>query len=118
MEDYGRRNIRITGMEERRGGETWEQTAAMVLSLLDDKMQLPGLELERAHRVGQRRDARPRPIVACFSRYSDREAVMRSARKLKGINIYLNDNLCAASQAIKNAQMPELKQARAQETIA
>ena len=58
MEDYGRRNnIRITGMEERSGGETWEQTVAMVLSLLDDKMQLPGLELERDHRVEQRRDA-------------------------------------------------------------
>lgn len=119
MEDYSRRsNIRITGVEERSGGETWEQTAATVLSLLDDKMQLPGLELERAHRVGQRRDARPRPIVARFSRYSDREAVMRSARKLKGTNIYINDDLCAASQAIKNAQMPQLKQARAQGKIA
>lgn len=119
MEDYSRRNnIRITGMEEQTGGETWEQTAAKVLSLLDDKMQLPGLELERAHRVGQHRDARPRTIVARFSRYSDREAVMRSARKLRGTNIYINDDLCAASQAIKNAQMPQLKQARAQGKIA
>ena len=32
---------------------------------------------------------------------------MRSARKLKGTNIYLNDDLCAASQAIKNTQMQE-----------
>ena len=65
----------------------------------------------------QRRDARPRSIVARFSRYNDREAVM-SARKLKGTNIYLNDDLCAASQAIKNTQMPELKQARARGKIA
>lgn len=119
MEDYSRRNnIRITGVEEQSGNETWEQTAAKVLSLLDDKMQLPDLELERAHRVGLRRDARPRTIVARFCRYSDREAVMRSARKLRGTNIYINDDLCAASQAIKNAQMPKLKQARAQGKIA
>ncbi|KAK3889420.1 hypothetical protein Pcinc_006584 [Petrolisthes cinctipes] len=74
--------------------------------------------MERAHRVGQRRDAGPRPIVARFSRYSDREAVMRSARKLRETNIYISDDLCAASQAIKNAQMPQLKQARAQGKVA
>ena len=77
-----------------------------------------GLELERAHRVGQHQDARPRPIVARFTRYSDREAVMRSAKKLRGTNIYINDDLCAASQGIKKAQMPQLKQARAQGKIA
>ncbi len=43
---------------------------------------------------------------------------MRSARKLKGTNIYFNDDLCAASQAIKNAQMPLMKQARAAGKIA
>lgn len=43
---------------------------------------------------------------------------MRSARKLRGTNIYINDDLCTASQAIKNAQMPQLKQARAQGKVA
>lgn len=119
MEDYSRRNnIRITGIKEQNGNETWEQTAAKVLSVLDDKLQLPDLDLERAHRVGQRRDDKPRTIVARFSRYRDREAVMRNARKLKGTNIYMNDDLCAASQAIKNAQLPQLKQARAEGKVA
>ncbi|MPC80140.1 Protein unc-13 C [Portunus trituberculatus] len=119
MEDYSRRNnILITGVEERSGGETWEQTMAVVLFLLDDKMQLPGLDLKRAHRVGRRLDARPRPIVVHFSRYSDREAVMRNVRKLKGTNIYINDDLCAASQAVKNAQMPQFKEASARGKIA
>ncbi|KAK3890961.1 hypothetical protein Pcinc_005128 [Petrolisthes cinctipes] len=119
MEDYSRRNnIRISGVEEPSSGETWEHTAATVLSLLDDKLQLPGVEMERAHRVGQRRDAGPRPIVARFSRYGDRETVMRSARKLRGTYIYINDDLCAASQAIENAQMPQLKQARAHGKVA
>ena len=43
---------------------------------------------------------------------------MRNAKKLKGTNIFLNDDLCAASQAIKNSQMPALKEARAQGKIA
>lgn len=119
QEDYSRRNnIRISGMQEVDDGETWEQTAVRVTSLIEEKLQIPGIELERAHRVGKRRDEKPRPIVARFSRHCDREAVMRSARKLKGTNIYLNDDLCAASQVVKNAQMPLYKQARAQGKIA
>ena len=105
-------------MAESDNSETWEQTAVKVSSLLSDKLQLPGVELERAHRVGQRQNDRPRPIVARFTRYCDREAAMRNAKKLRGTNIYLNDDLCAASQAIKNSQMPQMKQARAAGKIA
>ena len=47
QEDYSKRNnVRISGVKERSGGETWEQTAATVTSLLKDKPQLPGLVLE------------------------------------------------------------------------
>lgn len=119
QEDYNRRkNIRINGVAEGTNGETWEQTATLVTSLLRDKMQLGELVLERAHRVGPRSDAKPRTVIACFSRFCDREAVMRNARKLKGTNIFVDDDLCPASQAVKNSQMPLLKQARAQGKIA
>lgn len=74
--------------------------------------------LEPAHRVGPRREGKPRPIVARFLRYSDREAVIRNGRKLRGTNIFVNEDLCAASQAIKSSQFPLLKQARAQGKIA
>ena len=74
--------------------------------------------MERVHRVGPRRYAKPRTIVARFSRFSEREAVMRNASKLKGTNIFVNDDLCPASQAVKNAQMPLLGQAKAQGKIA
>ncbi|KAK3876244.1 hypothetical protein Pcinc_018946 [Petrolisthes cinctipes] len=43
---------------------------------------------------------------------------MRSGKKLRGTNIYVNEDLCAASQATKNAQMPLLKAARAQGKVA
>ena len=74
--------------------------------------------LERAHRVRPRREGKPRPIVARFLRYSDREAVIRNGRKLRGTNIFVNEDLCAASQAIKSSQFPLLKQAGAQGKIA
>lgn len=119
QEDYSRRkNVRISGMEERDDSETWEQTAAAVTSVLEDKMQLSGLVVERAHRVGVHREGKPRPVVARFLRYCDREAVLRNGRKLKGTNIFVNEDLCPASQAIKSSQFPMMKKAKAQGKIA
>ena len=68
QEDYNRwNNLQITGVEEQAEGETWEQTAIIVNKLLEDKLQLPNIHLERAHRVGRRDDVhRSRPIIARF----------------------------------------------------
>lgn len=118
QEDYSRRNnLQIVGVEEKRG-ETWEQTATEVSNLLKSKLDLPDIQLERAHRVGQRIDNRTRPIIARFSKYSDREAVMRNVSKLRGTRIYVNEDLCPASQNIKKAKIPQLKEARSQGKIA
>lgn len=121
QEDYNRRkNLQIIGIEENPEGETWEQTAVKVSNLLEDKLQLPDIQLERAHRVGQlqRDDPRGRPVIARFSRYGDREAVMRNVTKLRGTRIFINEDLCPASLNIKKAQLPLLKQARDQGKIA
>lgn len=112
QEDYSRRNnLQIIGIDEQ-PEETWEQTAVKVSKLLEDKFELPNIELERAHRVGRRDDTRFRPIIARFSRFCDREAVMRNVSKLRGTNIFVNEDLCPASQAIRKAQIPMMKQAR------
>lgn len=118
QEDYNRRNnLHITGIEEQEG-ETWEQTAVKVKKLLESKLQLQNTDLERAHRVGLRRAHGPRPVVARFSRFSDREAVIRNVTKLRGTKIYINEDLCPASQAIKREKLPLLKQARSEGKIA
>ena len=115
QEDYSRRNnLRISGLEEPRSNETWEQTSTLVNELFTSKLQLPNMKLERAHRVGPASPSRPRTVVVRFERFGDREAVLRNARKLKGTGVYLNEDLCAASQAIKQSQFPLMKQARLQ----
>lgn len=119
QEDYNRRNnLQFIGIGERQGGETWEQSAAAVSKVLEDHLQLPNLVLERAHRVGQLGDNRPRPIVARFARYCDREAVLRNVRKLKGTKIFVNEDLCPASHNIRKSQLPALKQARSEGKVA
>lgn len=118
QEDYNRRNnLRITGFKEE-GSETWEQTAAAVSALLQDKLQLPNVKLERAHRVGPRTLSTPRPVVVRFEKYSDREAAIRNSRKLKGTGIYMNEDLCPASIEKKKEQIPTMKKARAEGKIA
>lgn len=111
QEDYNRRNnLRITGIQEQ-AGETWEETANTVSRLLEAKLQLPPMELERAHRTGPVTPSRPRPVVVRFERFRDREATIRNARKLKGTGIYINEDLCPASQELKKSQIPLMKQA-------
>ena len=102
QEDYSRRNnVRITGLQEHQGGETWEQTSVNVSKLLKETLQLPSIKLERAHLVGPFNPSRPRTIVARFEKYGDSEAVSRNARKLKGSGIYIDDDLCSTSQEVK-----------------
>lgn len=118
QEDYNRRNnLRITGIQEQ-AGETWEETANTVSKLLEAKLQLPPMELERAHRTGPVTPSRPRPVVVRFERFRDREATIRNARKLKGTGIYINEDLCPASQELKKSQILLMKQAREDGKIA
>lgn len=118
QEDYSRRNnLHITGVDER-PGENWEQTTAQVTKLLEEKLNLRDIELERAHRVGQPGGQRNRPIVARFNRYQDRENVRRSAVKLRGTRIYINEDLCKASQEKRRQQLPLMKQARSEGKVA
>lgn len=119
QEDYSRRkNLRFTGIEEQSSGETWEETAKNITKMMEEKLQIPGVTLERAHRTGSVTHSRPRTVIARFAKYSDREAVIRNARKLKGTGIYINEDLCPASQEIKNSQIPLMKKAREEGKIA
>ena len=44
------------------------------------------IEIERAHRLGRKHDdGKPRPIVAKFLRYQDKEFIRKSANLLKDL---------------------------------
>ncbi|KAK4290352.1 hypothetical protein Pmani_036740 [Petrolisthes manimaculis] len=119
QEDYSRRNnLRITGLQEQPGGESWEETPVKVNKLLEDKLQLPAANLERAHRVGTTNSSYPRTTMVRFEKFSDREAAIRNAKKLKGTGIYLNEDLCPASMEKRKEQLPLLKKAKDEGKIA
>lgn len=98
--------------------EGWAETEEKVKALLVVKLQLPGdIELDRAHRAAKRNGFRPnadkpRPIVAKFLRFKDRSTVLEKAKKLKGTNIFINEDFTEAVQQKRRDLLPALKAAR------
>lgn len=113
LEDFSRRNnLRFDGIEET-PGENWEIIAEKVRKLVKEKIGLEkGIEIERAHRVGQRNSEKPRTIVAKFLRFTERQDILRNCSKLKGTNIYINEDLCEVSLNKRKEQLEELREAR------
>ena len=115
LDDQGRRNnLRISGVPEQ-NNENWEQCQHRVTKLLQEHLNISP-SFERVHRVGKYspQQTRPRDIVAKFPSFPQREAVFRDRRKLKGTNIYLNEDLCPGSTAARREQLPRYHEARRQ----
>ena len=67
QEDYSRRiNLRFSCVQELLSGETLEQTAMLVMKLLEESLQIPSVKIERAHRVGLKTPSRSRVIINNF----------------------------------------------------
>ena len=84
LEVYSRReNLRFYGIQEE--GEQ-EDSLSVLTSFLKSKLEVDmgDIEFQRVHRVGKvNDDERPRPIIARFLRYGDREFIFSKARDLK-----------------------------------
>ena len=119
LEDQSRRNnLRFDGLPEE-SEENWEQTSKKVQDLVKNKLGInQSVTIERAHRVGKRVSSKPRTIVAKFLRFGDRDNIVRNSKKLKGTNLFINEDLCEGSRAIRREKLPKLKEARAAGKIA
>lgn len=112
LDDQSRRNnLRIVGIPEEQG-ENWEQCQNKIAKIMKDKLNIPEANIERAHRVGKVSSQRARDIVAKFARFPEREAVFRARTKLKGTNIYINEDFCPGTVDARRQQMDDMKQAR------
>ena len=82
-----RNNLVLHGVEEREG-ETTEQCRKVLENLIKDRMGIKDkVTIERAHRLGQRpppgrKPAKPRPLIARFLDFNDRERVRDARRQL------------------------------------
>jgi len=77
-----RNNLRFLGIEGR-NSESWDDSERKVRDFISNTLGLTDLanvEIERAHRVGSTRSDSC-PIIAKFTKYKDRESVLRAARQ-------------------------------------
>jgi len=111
-EVYQRReNLRFYGIEEDEG----EDVELKVKRFLTNKLGIEGaedIEFQRIHRVGQRRGESPRPIIARFLRYPDRENVFSRVRQLKGTNYSVSPDYPKEIANRRKKQLHRFLQAR------
>ena len=126
LENYNRRNnVKIVGIKEEKG-ETWEQSENLVVTKIRELLHIDeDLKVERAHRVGRPRYAKrshdgskvkdepqPRPIVARFESWKQKEKVIKAARAIKPTNIMFLDDYSQRTLERRRMQIPKLIDAR------
>ena len=92
LEQYSRRNsLRVFGLAE----NVHEDPAKVALTLIKDELGVEVGVIDRAHRVGKKDNYRAstRPLLIKFATYKDRDAVYRAKKRLKGKNIFINEDL-------------------------
>lgn len=76
-----RNNLKFLGIQESNGNEYWNDTENLVretISSLD--IDTDGMNIERAHRLGSKKDGVVRPIIVKFLSFKDRELVLQRCR--------------------------------------
>ena len=120
LEDRSRRcNLRIGGVEEGKD-ETWDQCEEKVLHIFTNQLGIEkNVQIERAHRTGKKgskhsheKTSKPRTIVLKLNSYKD------EIKKLKGTNIYINEEFSAATMNCRKELWKEVQELRQQGKIA
>lgn len=121
LENQSRRNnIKVIGIADSDGmNESWEESEKIIKDKIRDLLQIQDeLLIERAHRVGNRPrkhddgTEEPRPIIAKFQSWKQREMVLKKAREIKPQNIKFLADFSQLTLNRRRDQVPELIKAR------
>ena len=86
-----RNNIRTDGIKEH-NKERWKECERRLHSMLKERLDIENVEIKRAHRAGRKSRNKPRTIVCKLLQFKDKQNVLRKAKLLKGINIFINED--------------------------
>ncbi|XP_065639535.1 uncharacterized protein LOC136072290 [Hydra vulgaris] len=109
LEDCQRRNnLRIEGVKEN-DNENWDDTEVKIINLLENNLNVKDLIIERAHRTGIIDNKKPRTIVIKLLNYKDKVKILKNANKLKGSEIYINEDFSLETTIIRKKLFEESK---------
>ena len=127
QEHYSRReNLMFLGIQENDApidaeseteNNNVENTKEVIYNFLQKELGLENavsrFEFQRIHRVGKRSGKKPRPIIARFLRYSDREEILlRAKTSLKGKDYGVFEDMPKELYQLRKAQMKKLQNAK------
>lgn len=107
--------------------ETWADSEKTVKDILVSKLGLSqDIELERVHRIARKESSdggpsvgnKPRGIIVKFLRFKDRSMVLANAKKLKGSDIYINEDFIDSVRKKRKELMPAMWEARKRGEVA
>ena len=60
--------------------------------MLKERLDIENVEIERAHRAGRKNINNTRTTVCKLLRFKDKQNILRKAKRLKGTNIFINED--------------------------
>lgn len=101
LEQYSRRNnLRLYGLPESDAGVGVDEA---ILKLCKEKLGLNirPEAIDRAHRLGQQRGGKPRPLIIKFVDYNTRAMLFRNRKLLKSTGLVLFEDLTTARSSLR-----------------
>ena len=111
-----RENIIFSGLNE----EENDKPELVLREFMCQKLKLPvetvqNIAFVRVHRLGGKGPNRPRPIIARFEHFKQKEMVKSQGKFLKGTNLWMNDQFPSEINERRKTLTPILKEHRLKE---
>ena len=106
------------GVTERKG-ETQEQCEEELQNIFKEKLDLENIDIEIAHRSkGKTSSNKPRTIDCKIQSYKQKKEVLKNVKKLKGSNIFINEDFCFETMQRRKELWEVVKRLRSEGKIA
>ena len=116
LEDYSRRNnIVVDGVSEMRN-ETNDQLHVSIRKLFSERLKVEP-NIVSIHRLRPRENPekvpeRPRAVLVKLSSFEEKMECVRAAPRLKGTNVYINEDVSRETLNIRREKLDELREKR------
>ena len=116
LESHSRRNNLIFYSIPEEEKESTAKTEDLVFAFLEEKLKMQeeanDISIERAHRLGKRKENKSRPIIVKFSFHRDKERILSNAYKLAGTGFGISQDFPQEIVAIRKELVKVMKEAK------
>ena len=96
--------------------EPWKECEEEIQKVFNEKLGVKNVHIERAHRSKRSKsnnnNERPRTIASKLLNYKQKEEILRNTKKLKGSNIFINEDFCYETMQYRKRLWEEVKKSQ------